>query len=413
MDSVKEIAYLPLDDVIPNRFQPREIFDEEALRELSASIKEHGVIQPIIVRQIDNKYEIIAGERRYKAASLAGLTTIPAIVRNLDDKESSKVALIENLQRRDLNPLEEARTYEKIQALDPNLTQDAMAKSMGKSQAVIANKLRLLSLPEEVQEAILKDQISERHARSLLTLKDNRSQIEMLNKIRNERLTVRELDVEIKKVLGREVDSNSELETILDKQVVSDSRSLAEMLEGNKSASTQVDIDGINDSANNDFLSPRYQAIERNQNKELKLDTFDEDDDEEEIEIPSTPQKEILPLKKEPLDKEKEEEDELLLEDEENNLPKLNENLNTIDELLNPPVVEAQKVEELEENNSNSYIQERPRYRGFKGLIDIIRNTVSSMKDSGYIVETEEIDFDENYQIIIKVDKKSIKKTEI
>ena len=113
MHSENEVVYLHLDDIIPNRFQPREVFDERALKELAISIKEHGVIQPIIVRNIGNKYEIIAGERRYKASALAGLTKIPAIVRNLDDKESSKVALLENLQRKNLNPVEEARTYQK------------------------------------------------------------------------------------------------------------------------------------------------------------------------------------------------------------------------------------------------------------------------------------------------------------
>lgn len=402
MDSVREVVYLPLDDIIPNRFQPREVFDEEALRELSASIKEHGVIQPIIVRQIDNKYEIIAGERRYKAASLAGLTTIPAIIRNLDDKESSKVALIENLQRRDLNAIEEARTYEKILAIDHNITQEGLARSMGKSQAVIANKLRLLSLPEEVQEAILKDQISERHARSLLTLKDSRSQIEMLNKIRNERLTVRELDLEIKKMLGKNEGSNNELKEIIDKKVVPDSRSIAEMLEGDKSASEQLDIDGINNLEDNYIGTLKYQAIERNQNKELKYDTFDDDDNDEEDEPIIEPKKEKIP--KEPSFREEE-----IFDTGEGNLPKLNDNLNKINELLNTPIVEAQKVEVLDDNG---YIKEGQKYKGFKGIIDIVRNTVSVMKDSGYVVETEEIDYDDNYQIVIKVDKKSIKRTE-
>ena len=115
-----EVVYLHLDDIIPNRFQPRQVFDEKALKELAVSIKEHGVIQPIIVRNIGNKYEIIAGERRYKASAMAGLTTIPAIIRNLDDKESSKVALLENLQRKNLNPIEEAKTYQKILELRPN-----------------------------------------------------------------------------------------------------------------------------------------------------------------------------------------------------------------------------------------------------------------------------------------------------
>ena len=193
----KEVVELYLDDIIPNRFQPREVFNEEALKELAASIKEHGIIQPIIVRKLGDKYEIIAGERRYKASVLAGMTKIPAIIRNLDDKEASKVALLENLQRKDLTPIEEARTYQKILELD-SMTQEELGKSMGKSQAAIANKMRLLSLPDEVQEALLNDKISERHARSLLNIEKPDDQIKMLNRIIDERLTVRELDGLIK-----------------------------------------------------------------------------------------------------------------------------------------------------------------------------------------------------------------------
>ena len=197
----KEVVELYLDDIIPNRFQPREVFNEEALRELSASIKEHGVIQPIIVRKIGDKYEIIAGERRYKASIMAGLTKIPAIIRNLDDKEASKVALLENLQRKDLTAIEEARTYQKILELD-SMTQEELGRTMGKSQAAIANKMRLLSLPDEVQEALLHDKISERHARSLLNLDTSLDQINMLNKIITNRMTVRELDNEIRNIKG-------------------------------------------------------------------------------------------------------------------------------------------------------------------------------------------------------------------
>ena len=192
----KEVVEIYLDDIIPNRFQPREVFNQEALQDLAQSIKEHGVIQPIIVRKIGDKYEIIAGERRYKASTLAGLTKIPAIIRNLDDKEASKVALLENLQRRDLSPIEEARTYQKILELD-DMTQEELGKTMGKSQASIANKMRLLSLPDEVQEALLNDKISERHARSLLNIKTPEEQIKMLNKVIENRMTVRELDNEI------------------------------------------------------------------------------------------------------------------------------------------------------------------------------------------------------------------------
>ncbi len=201
MDMEKEIVDLLVDDIIPNRFQPREVFDEKALQELAASIKEHGVIQPIIVRKINDKYEIIAGERRYKASIMAGLNKIPAIIRNLDDKESSKVALLENLQRKDLSAIEEARTYQKILDLD-NMTQEELGKTMGKSQAAVANKLRLLALPDEVQEALLNNKISERHARSLLNVSDKEKQIELLNKIIENKMTVRDLETEIKALNG-------------------------------------------------------------------------------------------------------------------------------------------------------------------------------------------------------------------
>lgn len=198
MENNSEVVYLYLDDIIPNRFQPREVFDEQALKELAVSIKEHGVIQPIIVRQVDNKYEIIAGERRYKASTMAGLTKIPAIVKNLDDKESSKVALIENLQRRDLTPIEEARTYQKILELEDGMTQEQLAATMGKTQSSVSNKLRLLALPDEVQDALLNEKISERHARSLLNIDNANDQVKMLNRIVEEKLTVRELDKIIK-----------------------------------------------------------------------------------------------------------------------------------------------------------------------------------------------------------------------
>lgn len=203
-----KVVYLRLDDIIPNRFQPREVFDETGLEELADSIREHGIIQPIIVRQIGDKYELIAGERRSKASAMAGLTTIPAIVRNMDDRESAKVSLLENLQRKNLSAIEEARTYKKILELE-EMTQEDLARTMGKSQPLIANKLRLLSLPEEVQDALIKNQISERHARSLLNVKNKEEQLNLLNRVRNERLTVRELDGEIKKLSQSSIPSTN------------------------------------------------------------------------------------------------------------------------------------------------------------------------------------------------------------
>ncbi len=201
MDTAKQVLNLNIDDVLPNRFQPRIRFNEEALDELTNSIKEHGVIQPITVRPIGNKYEIVAGERRYKASVLAGKKTIPAIVVNLDDNSCAEIALIENVQRQDLTPIEEAISYKKILDMGA-LTQEALAIKLGKNQSTIANKLRLLNLDEEVQRALLENRISERHARSLLKLSEKEKQKEILHRIINERLTVRRTDEEISKVLN-------------------------------------------------------------------------------------------------------------------------------------------------------------------------------------------------------------------
>ncbi len=255
--NTNEIVYLYLDDIIPNRFQPRQVFDEKALKELAVSIKEHGVIQPIIVRNIGNKYEIIAGERRYKASALAGLTKIPAIIRNLDDKESSKVALLENLQRKNLNPIEEARTYQKILELD-QMTQEELAKTMGKSQSSVANKLRLLSLSEDVQNALLKEQISERHARALLNISDSKEQKNMLKEVITKKMTVRELEETIKQKQNPPLitpESNgipvSEIEKILQPNpvpVTENSTITTPVLEANTGA-----IPEIHNNTTNDF----------------------------------------------------------------------------------------------------------------------------------------------------------------
>ena len=201
MDIARQVLNLNINDILPNRFQPRIRFSEDALAELTNSIKEHGVIQPITVRPVGNKYEIVAGERRYKASVLAGKETIPAIVVNLDDNSCAELALIENVQRQDLTPIEEAISYKKILDMG-SLTQEALAIKLGKNQSTIANKLRLLNLDEDVQKALLENRISERHARSLLKINDKNEQRQMLQRIINERLTVRRTDEEINKLLN-------------------------------------------------------------------------------------------------------------------------------------------------------------------------------------------------------------------
>jgi ParB family chromosome partitioning protein len=197
----KEIFDIYVDDIIPNRFQPRLTFDEKSLNELADSIKQHGIIQPLVVRKVGDKYEIIAGERRYKASQLAGLQKVPAVIMNLNDQESAEVAVVENIQRRDLSALEEAESYKKL--LDKGyLTQEQLATRMGKTQATVSNKLRLLALDNDVKDALLNEKISERHARSLLSLKDSAKQKEVLSKIIDNKLTVRQTDDLIKSMIS-------------------------------------------------------------------------------------------------------------------------------------------------------------------------------------------------------------------
>ena len=226
MQMESQIVQVNIDDIIPNRFQPRLSFDDQGLKELAASIKEHGIIQPLVLRKLGSKYEIIAGERRYKASQMAGLTTVPAVISNIDDNSSAEVALVENIQRRDLTPIEEARSYKNL--LDKGyLTQEQLAKKMGISQSAIANKLRLLNLDDEVQQALLEGRISERHARALLSLDSKTAQKEWLNRIITDRMTVRQLDQELKQVLKKNttnkeiplVDINPNVEEIKDKAV--------------------------------------------------------------------------------------------------------------------------------------------------------------------------------------------------
>lgn len=214
MNLGKEVINIKISNIIPNRFQPRISFDEEALTELTNSIKVHGILQPLIVRQIGDKYEIIAGERRYKAAIRAGLNEVPAIVVNFDDQTSAELALIENIQRKDLTALEEAKSYKKLLDMS-NITQEQLALKLGKKQSTIANKIRLLNLIPEAQDALMNNAISERHARSLLQIKNNdEKQKEVLRRIIEERLTVKETDELIKRLLNVEPTYNNNVDTV-------------------------------------------------------------------------------------------------------------------------------------------------------------------------------------------------------
>lgn len=199
--AAEKVVKIPIDKIIPNRYQPRTIFDDEKIEELARTIHTHGVIQPIVVRPFDEEqYEIIAGERRYRAMKKLNWTEVPAIVRELNDKETASIALIENLQREELTAIEEALAYQQLIELH-SLTQEALAQRLGKGQSTVANKLRLLKLPQTVQEAILKREITERHARALITVKDEEVQIKLVQLIKENDWNVRQLEQYIEQLM--------------------------------------------------------------------------------------------------------------------------------------------------------------------------------------------------------------------
>jgi ParB family chromosome partitioning protein len=197
-DENQGVTEININRILPNPHQPRRDFDDEKLEELAASIREHGVIQPIIVRENGDMYELVAGERRWRAAKKLGHTTIPAIIKEYTDGEVMEIALIENLQREDLNPIEEAAAYKQLME-EFGLTQDELSKKIGKSRSLIANSIRLLNLPAEIQELLEKGAITTGHARSLLSLDDKGMQMELARRIIEEGLTVRDIEKIVKK----------------------------------------------------------------------------------------------------------------------------------------------------------------------------------------------------------------------
>ena len=198
----EEIKKIALSDIVPNRYQPRTVFNEEKIAELARTIHTHGIIQPIVVREYGaGKYEIIAGERRYRAMKKLGWEMAPAIVKNFNDTETASVALIENLQREELTPIEEAMAYGKLLELH-SLTQEALAQRLGIGQSTVANKLRLLKAAEEVQDALIQKQITERHARSLISLKNPEKQIKLIQEIIEKGLNVKQTEERVVKLLS-------------------------------------------------------------------------------------------------------------------------------------------------------------------------------------------------------------------
>ena len=397
------IQNVNIDYIIPNRFQPRLTFDEKSLNELASSIKEHGIIQPLVLRRLGDKYEIIAGERRYKAAQLAGLTEVPAIISNIDDNKSAEIALVENVQRRNLNSLEEAKSYKKI--LDKEgLTQDELAKKIGVSQSTIANKLRLLNLTSEAQDALMNDKISERHARSLLSVTDPEKQKALLNKVISERLTVRQLDDEIKK------ESNPASESALNHVPSYDE--LGDVGTLVKESPVTNESENIFNSSNNRF---NFEPAKEDKPETLNL------------------------MAEEPVNESKEEK----VQEEVQTSPGFNlfnfsnntpEYPSLEDEVTNMNMEPMDRLEEFNPFNSGSTISkdvplenldvpleevkkeeekpvEPPKKKILENNLDSVKEAyndfVNELKEAGYNVSSEDFDFEDLYQMIIKIEKQA------
>lgn len=367
MNHENEIVNVRIDEIIPNRFQPRLAFDEQALKDLADSIKMHGIIQPLVLRRVGDKYEIIAGERRYKASVLVGLQTVPAVILNLDDQKSAEVAVVENLQRKDLSAIEEAQSFKKI--LDMGyLTQEELAVRMGVSQSTVANKLRLLNLTIPVKEALLHNKISERHARSLLSIMDNNEQIAMLDRIISERLTVRQTDEEINKLLGK---------TKVEEIAPVENNSVFSEIEKQKMEA--IDIIPEYKPKDLDFLlrpndeTPVIEIVEEKETASpvnFAINPFQEEPEIMDFEIFNQS-----------------------FENPINDQSYTNSENSIIEEFRNTQSVdEPVTIDEPSSNNISKAITRA-------------REEVRKIEDMGFEVETEEFDFEDMYQIIVKIKK--------
>lgn len=408
------ILNVNIDLIIPNRFQPRLVFDEKALNELADSIKEHGIIEPIIVRQLNDKYEIIAGERRYKAACLAGLTKVPVIVRNLSDYKSAQVAVIENVQRRNLNPMEEAKSYKRI--LDQGLkTQEELAKEIGVSQSTIANKLRLLSLAEPVKQALSENKISERHARALLKLSSLDKQEEMLNKVINERLTVKDLDDEISK-LTSPISPNLSFK-IPEVPNISDSLDLFNVKFPEEPLSDQEPEfipPVVEPKAEQPITEPKIEPVPKEETIEVNPDPeINKIQKKEAEQVPTKPQPDnstnifdIPTIGKEPKP------DYPSLEDLQTNMDLGIESDILVPEQPEEPISEAKEEPKLEVTEPIVVPEtpvEPPKPRIIPKDLNSVKKAISDLnkeiREAGFNIEFEDYDFSDLYQAIIKINK--------
>lgn len=247
------VIYLKTSEVEPNRNQPRKTFNEDSLHELAESIKQYGIIQPLIVVKKDNYYEIIAGERRWRASKIAGLKEIPVVIKDFNQEEILAVSLIENIQRENLNPIEEAIAYQRL-LTEFMLKQDDIAERVSKSRSAIANIMRLLNLDNRVQQMIIDEMITSGHARTLLVLEDKQTQYELAYKIFDEKLSVRETEKLIKSIIKPSVKKQKTMENMLEPVFREMERTIQEIL------GTKVTINRKNENKGN--IEIEYYSIE-------------------------------------------------------------------------------------------------------------------------------------------------------
>ena len=409
MNLEQNILQIPIDEIIPNRFQPRLQFDDRGLEELASSIKQHGIIQPLVLRRVEDKYEIIAGERRYKAAQLAGLTKVPAVIANIDDNKSAEVAIVENVQRKDLSAIEEARSYKNL--LDKGyLTQAELAKKMGLSQSAIANKLRLLNLDVEVQKALMNNQISERHARSLLVLPSHEEQRKWLKRIINERMTVRDLDNELKKLneapkeesaeddtdvpLVRNIDIDAIRKEATEIPSINEESDIARKLrEIEREKMFNPDVIPVeqarNDSKGNFFNFLENEKVNMNMEEPvLKTPTIN-------IELP-TPKESI---KEEPKQEENNPVANPTLNTNFGSSININNNVSTNEETFDP----VNLIDTLDPDYEEK--QDEKLGIDLKTAINTVRDMKDSLQEKGFNISLEETDLNDLYQFVIKIKK--------
>lgn len=402
----EKIYYIPIEDIIPNRFQPRLAFDEKELNELANSIIKYGVIQPIVLRNIGDKYEIIAGERRYKASCLAGLKKVPAIINNTDDNTSAEIALLENLQRKNLSVIEEAQSYKKL--MDRGFTQEEIASKLGVSQSSIANKMRLLNLPKDVQNALLYNKISERHARSLLSLPDADMQRNLLNKIISEKLTVKQTEEEISTILNRNKEQEPLPEDIQRFLKIEPKTESKEALLGDKQVEEYLDIKvpevvKIEPEAkatmteytdNTEIINPFQQTNGSNVNvmptsfdKEAYSYAIDNSKDlspvVEESSVPNTSTSVVNPT---------------------NNIQ--NNSVNNVSVNTPNTIQYEEEPEEVEKIDKDSLLEEDGSVN-LPNVINKVRDFINSLDEVSDLITTSELDLTDTYQIIIEIDKNS------